>query len=209
MQYSWYNKLKKRGELMKKIILAILCVLMFGCSNKISESTSDVEKSEVTKEETENQWCFSISYGVGNHSLKYELEQYFKYVPSTISIEITGDKKEIGFIYEYCINDMSDEEWLNFKKDLKKDRSGNFYLYYGELKKISRENISEFGVYESKGSFIPPWKEQERQVSDEVDFYVILDHEKLYITFSEEFAKSVQTLEDENYVSINFSSLYR
>lgn len=196
---------------MKKIIIVMTCLLMCGCSSKssieISESMDDIEMNEVNEEENINKRCFSISYGVGNYDLKYELEKYFKYVPSTVSIEITGSKKEIGFIYEYCINDIPNEFYFNEKLDLKKDRFGNSYYYYGELTKISDENVAEFSVYESKGSFISPWKDQERQVSDEVDFYVILDDEKLYISFSEEFAKSVESLENVNYVSLNFSTL--
>lgn len=191
---------------MKKIILAFFSLLIFvGCSSgKASASQPSQNPTAESVETIKDYRNITLSYSVNNSNLKNLLEDNFKFSPSTIDIKIVNEDKYIGFIYEYEIESLTLED---YNSNIGKDQFGNKYLYYGKLSKISDPDIHDFNVYQAKGTFIPSWKDFERKVSNDSDFYVILDKEKLSISFSENSWST--PLELDAYISINFSALFR
>ena len=208
---------------LKMIVIGVFCLLFSGCSPTADPQNTLTPSPEITPAtapqhtqssvletpaaealEQGKERYFTLSYGVSGSPVKNLLEDRFSYSPTTIDIIISNDDKYIGFIYEYGIDTLTAED---FDAIVERDVFGNRYLYYGELTKISDEEIHSFNIYQSKGSFIPSWKEFERTVSDDIDFYVIQEDEYLSISFSEDSLPS--SLNPAECASLNFSSLLR
>ncbi len=109
--------------------------------------------------------------------LSIEFTEYFAnhliILPSTINI--LNNYKNIGFIFEFGWKMTNDD--LHF--DYIKDEYGNSYVYYGELIEVYTD------IYSSKGYIAPSLSKKYKPISDEIDFYIKFEGDKLYFIFED------------------------
>lgn len=128
---------------------------------------------------SERIWNVEIEYNRPiNYAAGVRTDDYFNSKglmgPSAIDLFIGKDKQFLGFLYLYDIS-ATEEDIL----EMPKDEFGNTYVYYGKMTKISDL------IYSVKGDYISSWKNQVPRVSENVDFYLKLEYDKLFIIFDE------------------------
>ena len=127
---------------------------------------------------TKRIWNVEIEHKPSNYAAGIRTDDYFEskglWGPSAIDLFIGENNQFIGFIYLYDI--LATEEDI---LETPKDEFGNSYVYYGKMTKITDS------IYNVKGDFMPSWRNQVPKVSEDIDFYVKLDYDKLFIIFDD------------------------
>lgn len=193
-----------RGEKMKKIVIALLVLLLSACSSVTKNDGSDVMGTDDIQ--------ISLRYyadTVTEKSYK-EIEKKFGLFPSMIYID--SNYKKIGWIFEggmfgcLCEDDSNQSFLFN-------DKNQTFYyyddglgvmremyasLYFGEMTLISE------GVYEVQGEFCPSYEVANKglELANNVDFYVVVKADTMSIVLED-----LTLTELENYVSDSYYML--
>lgn len=189
---------------MKKIVIALLVLLLSACSSVTKNDGSDVMGTDDIQ--------ISLRYyadTVTEKSYK-EIEKKFGLFPSMIYID--SNYKKIGWIFEggmfgcLCEDDSNQSFLFN-------DKNQTFYyyddglgvmremyasLYFGEMTLISE------GVYEVQGEFCPSYEVANKglELANNVDFYVVVKADTMSIVLED-----LTLTELENYVSDSYYML--
>lgn len=160
---------------MKKILIVFsLSILLFGCNSFIDNSSNTIIEQNgtihISNLETNKD---PVVLKPNNHLKDYFLQHNMKY-PTTINVFIGENGSDIGFLYEYGIKGLNEDEIRN---NCHKDEWGNYYLYYGSLSKVG-DNI-----YIAKGKYLPTWNYFENYISKGIDFYMVNKNNYYYFIF--------------------------
>lgn len=160
---------------MKKVIVLCLCVFLFGCINPSLE-TNQIQKTP------EN------SFTLGTKETEID---YATLIPETNKISEEIKTRYLYFPTDICI----DYSTMTVRWVADCGRGINFDLYTDEDQKcfvklnrsIYKGNLTEIAEnsYSSKGEFMPTMLSVNHPISDEVDFYIVVDGNKLYVILEE------------------------
>lgn len=160
---------------MKKILFIFsLSLLLFGCNSFMDNSSNAVTDQRGTIHISIIETPEEPVVLKPNDPLKEYFLQHSMNYPTTINVFIGENGSDIGFLYEYGINGLNEDEIRN---NCHKDEWGNFYLYYGSLSKMG-ENI-----FIAKGKYLPTWNHFENYISKDIDFYMVKKNNNYYFIF--------------------------
>lgn len=161
---------------MKKLLtLLLIAFILFGCSTTNNTNTDNEEKSDNLVVES-----LQLDYALGSLELKQQIKEKYIYYPTDLLINLEEN-------YIRWVADCG--QGIDF--DIYTDDDQEVYLkiqsiYKGELTEID-EN-----VYSCKGEFMPTMLTNNPTISEDVDFYLVLEGIEAFLIFEETNVKELR-----------------
>ena len=218
---------------MKTILIALLVLLLSGCfiiyddsnSNNLDVLVNEVNHPEINKSEntvqdqnvehhspennvfpSENQsidiktatmqdLLFFNLYNDDSGQFSKKIMNKFKYNAS--AIVITKDYKSIAWMHEGELLNPSESD-LQYLSDLTLGKNDHGkYIYCGNLTEIEKN------IYSSQGTFLPSAEAIKDTISETIDFYIIINHNELYLITEDLNLQEIETYTSEAYFKLN------
>lgn len=171
---------------MKKLLnLLLIAFILFGCSTTNNTNTDNEEKADNLMVES-----LQLDYALGSLELKQQIKEKYIYYPTDLLINLEEN-------YIRWVADCG--QGIDF--DIYTDEDQEVYLkihsiYKGELTEIG-ENI-----YSCKGEFMPTMLTNNPTISEDVDFYLVLEGIKAFLIFEETNIKELRFYTSDYYYEL-------